>query len=226
MQRETQRETPTSTHTHTRKWCGCRCWCPPQHNKPKCKQCVRSQQAHLNKPYRHLVKKTQFLASKTDTSPRPEMFTCWQWCNNEFLLTCVQDMLDTFLYIYLYTYTHTQVVHIYPHTHTYTQSQTEVQIHNHSLLCKERHKEKPPHLRTHTHESDVVVDVDVHLSITSQSASNVLDLSRHILTSHTDTSWRKLSFLRQKLIPHRDLRCSHADNDATMNFCWHVSKTC
>ena len=99
LRKERHKEKPPHlrTHTHTRKWCGCRCWCPPQHNKPKCKQCVRSQQAHLNKPYRHLVKKTQFLASKTDTSPRPEMFTCWQWCNNEFLLTCVQDMLDTFL---------------------------------------------------------------------------------------------------------------------------------
>ena len=85
---DTRRHRHMHAHTHTRKSCGCRRWCSPQHNKPKCKQCVRPQQRHLNKPYKHLVKKNQFLASKTDTLPRPEMFTFWQWCNND----CCTDM--------------------------------------------------------------------------------------------------------------------------------------
>ena len=75
------------SHTYTdRKSRRCRCWFSPQHNKPKCKQCGRSEQVHLNKLYKHLVKNIEFLAPKIDTCGISRQHKC---------VLHVQHVLDT-----------------------------------------------------------------------------------------------------------------------------------
>ena len=132
-----------------------------------------------------------------------------------------QNLLDPYLLHTDVFYSHwlnLLYINSFIHGRFYTQTLSHIdlftQMHHHSL-SKNRHKETSPHWRTHTHiESHVDVDVDFHLSITSQSASNVVDRNRYILTNYTNIPWRIMSFLRQRLILHRKLRCSHADDDA------------